>query len=424
MAASSGSRTSPPVPFLPLPPSWWRRKRHLRMLWETPGLPGEGNRAVGGWHLPGTAVRGTLDGLRAVDTATGRPAWDWTVPGRGLLLAMTDRVQDGVGLALHGEEGEYGTVRQVTATAFAAASGEPLWSQRRDFADGFPHDTAAAARTVLVRPGSALVLTDRHLAAHDLRTGRQLWTAPHERHDRHDRYERTGALAAAGSESVVCVTTYRGRATVRRLNAATGTVHRTFEVPSGGHLASVRIAHQDPLVLALQDGGRRGIDNGLIALDAEGQVTARIPHTGEYGELWYDREQTGIAADLPVAVTGGTLVVPTREVGGSWTHLTGFSLDGGRTRWTWKSEETLTGLALSGGHVLALSKWLAPTGEADHPVHLHVLDAATGRPVAVRRLPGYQAGTAGRLHLETGRLIRINHFGDSIWHPVQAFGLR
>ncbi|AUY52360.1 PQQ-binding-like beta-propeller repeat protein [Streptomyces sp. CB01881] len=393
-----------------------RRFRRSKPAWEAPGRPGKRRDALGSWCVHGLVVRGTLEGLHTFEAETGRPGWSWTVPRRGVLAAMSERVVDGVGLVVHADEDD-GRLTGITVTAFEVRSGDALWSFTPQFDDQqyYSEHSGPMAGLVAVVPGRAAVLSGRYLVARDLRSGQPVWApapAPEG---------TVGRLATDGSDFVQVVTA-GGRATVRRIGAATGSTGRAVGVPFDGPAAEVHVAHQDPLVLLVEGKGPRAPEATLLVLDGGGEVTARIPAVGGHGELVLGR--TGIGADRLVVATEEVVVVPTRPGPGAYDHLTAFARSGGGVRWTWRSKERITGLFRVEGSVLVLSKWVAPSGEADGTVHLHVLDGATGRVSAVRRLTTFQVGTEGRFHLDGDRLLRVSDWGHDTWAPVQMFRLR
>ncbi|MFB7614693.1 PQQ-binding-like beta-propeller repeat protein [Kitasatospora sp. NPDC056181] len=361
-------------------------------------------------------VRGSLEGLHGFATETGRPGWSWTVPRRGVLVAMSDQVADGVGLAVHADEDD-GRLGRITVTAFEVRSGEVLWSFEPEFDDRryYSEYDEPMAGMVAAVPGRAVVLSDRHLVARDLRSGRPVWRP------RPAGKGTAGRLATAGA-GLVQVVVAGGRATVRRIGAAEGSTGPATDLPFDGRVADVHVAHQDPPVLLVEGKGLRASEPALFVLDDRGEVTARIPAVGGHGELVLGR--VGIGADRPVVATEEVVVVPTRPGPGAYDHLTAFARAGGGVRWTWRSKERITGLLRVEGSVLVLSKWVAPSGEADGTVHLHVLDGATGRVSAVRRLTTFQVGTEGRFHLDGDRLLRVSDWGHDTWAPVQMFRLR
>jgi outer membrane protein assembly factor BamB len=116
------------------PESVWlpkRRWRALKPAWQARHNGPAEAETLGTWLYDGFVVRAAFDRLRAFDTETGERRWTWEVPGRDVLLAMTDEVVDGVGLLAHRPDVSGGR-EKATVTALDVASGKELWSARQD----------------------------------------------------------------------------------------------------------------------------------------------------------------------------------------------------------------------------------------------------------------------------------------------------
>jgi hypothetical protein len=193
---------------------------------------------------------------------------------------------------------------------------------------------------------------------------------------------------------------------------------------TAGPVGEFHLLHEDPLAIHVLGKGRRAPEEMLLVLDGEdGRPTARIPVHGPHGELRVGSAY-GMLDDRPVTAVRDLLVVMVRPLGTYTDHLTAFALDDGTPRWTWESRGTIQGVFSLGDSVVAVSRWESSEGP-DGTVHVHQLNGATGAVTAVRRLHGYQAGLRGRYYLDRDRrLVRVAHWGEATWHPVQMFRLR
>ncbi|MFI0898408.1 hypothetical protein [Streptomyces sp. NPDC020983] len=375
--------------------------------------------AVGSWVVDGAVVRGRPDGLRAYGLQTGETRWSWTVPGEDALLAMSRTAVGGVGLAVHADEdASGGSSGSCTVTAVDTGRGTALWSVSADFSEKPWHwEKDRAGQAVVLVADRAVVLAGGRPTAYALTSGRSVWAPVAPLAD-------DGQLAAA-RQGVVQISVEDGAATVRCLDPAEGAVRWQVRPLADRRSGGVHVLHEDPLVLLVEGRGRRAAEPELLVLDTgDGRTTARIPVHGPHGEARVQPGSYGLPGDRPVAVVADVLAVAARPPGTYTDHVTAFALDGGRQRWTWKSEGLVLGVLEADEGVAVLSKWEATEG-GDGAVHLHLLDHVTGTVRWVRRLAGYEAGMRGRYHLDAElRLIRVGHWGHGDWRAVQAFRLR
>ncbi|MFD3457332.1 PQQ-binding-like beta-propeller repeat protein [Streptomyces sp. NPDC058691] len=353
----------------------------------------------------GLVLRAVFDRVRAFDADTGEQRWAWEVPGRDVLSAVADEASDGVVLLAHWPDTSEGPGK-AGVTALDTVSGKELWSARLNLSGLSHYDPGLRAGTVALSGECALVTTGDEVVAHDARTGRRMWSVPHD--------EDRGARIAAGGGRLVVVTEGSGTATVLTVALADGAVLWKRPLPVDGPVDAVGLLGADPLLLAVEGEGRRG-RHCLLRLDEDGGTAVEIPMTGSHGTIKADPWAVTDRRRRFMAV-GDTLlafVEPSPEE--TLARLAGFSLPTGGHLWT-SDHWGIGALTPHRGHVVMVRHY-----DESVSSKAYVLDAATGREVARRSIRSTGPDEPYTLHVRGGRLLWVSKSSTAATAPVMAY---
>ncbi|MDX3077998.1 PQQ-binding-like beta-propeller repeat protein [Streptomyces sp. MI02-7b] len=356
----------------------------------------------------GLVLRAAFDRVRAFDAETGEQRWAWEVPGRDVLSAVADEATGGVVLLAHWPDTSEGP-EKAGVTALDTASGKGLWSARLNLSGLSHHDPGLRVGTVALSGECALVTTGEKVVARDARTGRHMWSVPHE--------EDHGVRIAAAGGRLVVVTENSGITTVLTVALADGAVLWKKPLPVDGPVGAVGLLGADPLLLAVEGEGRRG-PHRLLRLDEGGGTAVEIPMTGGHGTI---RTAPWTVADgrRRFTAVGDTLlafVEPSPEE--TLVRPAGFSLSTGRHLWT-SDHWGIVALAPHRGHVVMVRHY-----DESFSSRAYVLDAATGREVARRSIRRTGSDEPYTLHVHGRRLLWVSTSSTAATAPVKAYDWR
>ena len=304
----------------------FRRDPEAQTLWQSEFEQHDLGEPLGLWATDEAVALARFDRVTAYAPATGEPMWTWQPPGQDVIVRVAEDTENGLGVVLHHDDGEH-RARHVRLTALDLGSGAEAWS-REQAKDQLGHVGADHAREVAIGGG-------------------RIATVP------------TGN---PGAPSIV-----------RCLDARTG-AHQ-WERPLPDHWGDAfSVLASDPPVLSVRDHGKRSRPR-LYVVCEDGQWHVELPEGyKDFGPA--------------VAVAGDTLTIglePDEPTGddekSADTLLRAYSVSTGDQLWEWRTDHgrTLHPLVHRGYFMVGNG----------YGSRVTVLDPADGRVVAERRLPGF-----------------------------------
>lgn len=364
----------------------------LNDSWKAPLDRPSTTRAVGSWTAGDLVVRVRPDVVVAYRSATGAVVWRWTPPGEDSVCAMSRGtgqaggadgsagagagVWVGVGLIGHSPHD-----RPCSAvTSLSLADGKEGWTAA---VDAPARDGDAAAPDVVAVAGQHAVLQEKGgWRAVRLTDGSDVWRGTADA-------GCSPLQVAAGVQDVVTVAQCGEAAPVlRSLAAADGQERTRIALPAAGGLKNLAVVSVDPLAVWVDAQGERGT-HAVLSYDRAGRQRASIPVAGDEYDL--DVMLGGLHAfdefdARPLfggVVVGDLFIVPGEKPGdvtiSGGTHpsrsatgrLVAYSLTDGGQRWTAALDDQVTGVAVDGTSVWAMTRG-----------RIARVDAATGRRTA------------------------------------------
>ncbi|MFI1717820.1 PQQ-binding-like beta-propeller repeat protein [Streptomyces litmocidini] len=353
----------------------------MELAWQAPPDRGATAYGNGDWLVGGTVVRSRFDAVTAFDAGSGKRRWEYVVPGRDEMCAVSKEADGSVALLAHGE------ARQGrgcdTVTALDLTSGRELWHTRRAGETGEP-----AAEPDLVATGGGLAVLrdgddawrdesagghvlrgDRALRAFDLRTGAPRWKAAVARGCVPHR------VAAAARQVVAVLVCDRTELRLAAFDPADGKERWTVPLDrrSVDVGADVTFTSAHPLVVRVVEDGTGGL-RAYLAFGPDGRPRGRVEFEGDAGKIdEYEPARVAVDGD------GGRLLAVTGTRCRKWDcdQVVAFDLSDGRELWRAGLEGQDEGLALRtvGDRVTVLvDRGPKQSGREG----LYVLDAATG----------------------------------------------
>ncbi|WP_019889840.1 PQQ-binding-like beta-propeller repeat protein [Streptomyces purpureus] len=375
------------IPFVFLVNSGYLPGFSMTTAWEPPNegeSAGQGDRV---WLADDTVVRSRFDSVAGFDVRSGAKRWEYVVPRRAEICAVSDGSGDPVALIAYGEAGrETGTGAGTdegrsgkgcaTVVAIDLTKGRELWRTVRTPATG----KAGPGAGIVVAGGGLGVLHDGgRVRAFDLKTGAPRWTAALPK----------GCVpghVAVSRKQVVAVLGCGTEAKLAAFDPAGGKARWTVPVDARRGVAAdanVHVMSADPAVVSVadQDGGMRA----TLAFGSDGRLQSRIDDVGDHGSI------------SEAVVEGGRLfTIASYEggQGGSWERVVAFDLASGRELWR---EDV--GNGTSGVDVLNVTDGRVTTVRTDwkYGDTLYVFDAATGDEDDDRAFRDHVVGYAGKL---------------------------
>ncbi|MEH1015763.1 PQQ-binding-like beta-propeller repeat protein [Micromonospora sp. CPCC 206060] len=338
----------------------------MRTVWEAPHDRNAAEHGNGDWLVGDTLVRSRFDAVTAFDVRSGKKRWEYVVPGRADICAVSAAADDSVALIARGEPGaaESGEVEKgkgcATVAALDLTNGRELWHTSRASTSG-----DITAKTDLVATGGGLgVLLDSGVRAFDLRTGTPRWKAAVPKGC------VPGGVAAAAMQ-VLAVVACDTELKLAAFDPADGKERWTVPLDArrGVAAADVAFLSADPAVVRVAESAESGV-HAFLAFGPDGRPWGRIDFVGGYGKIKVDKP-------AEVSVANGRLFAVAEYKGtqGDWDRLVAFDLATGGELWredisgAWSS---VIALHAEGGRVSALSV------SSKYEDNLYVFDAATG----------------------------------------------
>ncbi|WP_371660710.1 PQQ-binding-like beta-propeller repeat protein [Streptomyces sp. NBC_00280] len=311
----------------------FRRDPEAQTLWQSEFEQRDLGEPLGLWATDEAVALARFDRVTAYAPASGEPLWTWQPPGQDVIVGVSQDTQDGLGIVLHHDDGARGA-GHVRLTALDLGSGGVAWSREQP-KDQLGHVGADQTREVTLGGGRIATAP--------------IWIADSQ--------------GWKGNEPPV----------VRCLDARTGDVQWERSLPDKwGDWFSVLAT--DPPVLSVRNDGRRSRPR-LYVVREDGQWHIELP---------YGYKDFGPA----VAVIGDTLVAglePDDSAGNDEKNadavLRAYSVSTGEQLWEWRTDHgrTLHPLVHRGYFMVGNG----------YGSRVTVLDPADGRVVAERRLPGF-----------------------------------
>ncbi|NEA64336.1 PQQ-binding-like beta-propeller repeat protein [Streptomyces sp. SID12488] len=303
----------------------FRRDPEAQTLWQSEFEQRDLGEPLGLWATDEAVTLARFDRVTAYAPATGEPLWTWQPPGRDVIVRVSQDAQDGLGVVLHHDDGEPGATH-VRLTALALGSGAVAWS-REQSKKQLGYVGADHAREVAIGGGRTVTVASREADAPPV---------------------------------------------VRCLDTRTGDLQWERSLPDrAGDRFSVLAT--DPPVLSVRNDGERSRPR-LYVVREDGQWHVELPDGyKDFGPA--------------VGVVGDTLAVglepdePAGDEKSADTLLRAYSVRTGEQLWEWRVDHgrTLHPLAHRG-------YFLVGNGYGSR---VTVLDPADGRVVAERRFPGF-----------------------------------
>ncbi|MFI8963018.1 PQQ-binding-like beta-propeller repeat protein [Streptomyces sp. NPDC053493] len=363
----------------------------MELAWQAPIDRGAAAYGNGDWLVGDTVVRSRYDAVTAFDAGSGQRRWEYAVPGRDEICAVSKAADGSVALLAHGEKAKAdadGEVEQgggcATVTALDLTSGQELWHTRRA-----PGTGELTAEPDLVATGGGLAVLrdadddwqyepsehrrslrgDQALRAFDLRTGTPRWKAavaegcvPHR-------------VAAAARQVVAVLVCERTELTLAAFDLADGKQRWTVPLDrrSVDPGADVTFLSADPPVVRVVAAETSGL-RAYLAFGPDGRPRGRVEFDGDAGKIGeYEPARVAVDGD------GGRLLAVTSTRCRKWQcdQVVAFDLSDGRELWRTALHDQDEGLALrpAGDRVTVLvDRGLKQSRKEG----LYVLDAATG----------------------------------------------
>ncbi|MFE0601444.1 PQQ-binding-like beta-propeller repeat protein [Streptomyces sp. NPDC058892] len=361
----------------------------MELAWQAPVDRSAAAYGNGDWLVGDTVVRSRYDAVTAFDAGSGQRRWEYAVPGRDEICAVSKAADGSVALLAHGERGKADADDEAeqnggcaTVSALDLSNGRELWHTRRA-----PGSGELTAEVDLIATGGGLAVLrdvdddwryepseyrrvlrgDQALRAFDLRTGVPRWKAavaegcvPHR-------------VAAAARQVVAVLVCGRTELRLAAFDPADG--KERWMVPLDRRSvdlgADVTFVAADPPVVrvaAVQTGGLRA----YLAFSPDGRPGGRVEFDGDAGKiLQYEPAR--------VTVDDGRLYAVTEVRCGKsgCDQVVAFDLAGGHELWRTVLHHQDEGLALRavGDRVTVLvDRGLKQSRKEG----LYVFDAATG----------------------------------------------
>ncbi|MCF2533397.1 outer membrane protein assembly factor BamB family protein [Yinghuangia soli] len=386
----------------------------LAESWSVTGRSGTDLDAVGSWCGAEVVVRGTKDVLHAFSTDTGEMVWWRPAPEGGVVVGMSGRAEDGIGLALMSDDD--GTrLDRLTFRAIDVRTGDVRWSSTLGFGPRDVPHRGGPAGLITALPGRAVTLDGTRLTARDLRTGEVMWEHPL---DAHDMASSAHTRLAADGSDVVRVAVHEGRVTARRFTGAEGTAGEPVDVAYAGRAAGVRVIHHAPLTLLVTGARPSRPEPVIVVFDARGGVANRVPVAAIHAQgLLAD---TGFGADSRVVATEDALILRTYSKRSGRMSLTAVPRYGGSPLWSRAFDADIGGVLSVDDCIVAI----VPDRKGAPFTHLRVLDPLTGDTLGGRGVADREFGLKGRFHRDEDRVIRISAREDLRAKSIQMVRLR
>lgn len=318
-------------------------------------------RAIGSWSTGDLVVRARPDKVVAYRATTGDTAWSWTPPAEDSVCAMSRETGHGIGLFAHGAHGR----PCATAIALDLATGTPRWTANLD-APLRAGDTAAPGLLAVAGDRAVLQETGGWRAV-SLTDGSAAWRSAVDP-------DCAPLRVAGGPDTAVTVAQCTKGGPVLRTLAPQDGQERTHTVlPLANGLNDAAVLSADPLTVWVDEQGDRGT-HAVLAFDRAGKVRSTIPVSGDEYDLdvtlggAHAVHQFEARPAYGAVVVGDLLVVPGEKpddvtFGGAKhnsRHATGrlvaYSLADGGKRWTAGLDDQVTGLAVDGTRVWAMTR--------------------------------------------------------------------
>ncbi|MFF9194831.1 PQQ-binding-like beta-propeller repeat protein [Streptomyces sp. NPDC014779] len=402
----------------------------MERAWDTPFDANAAEHGNSAWLLGDTVVRSRYDAVTAFDATAGNRRWEYTVPGRAEICAVSRPDGGTVALVAYGEKGEeYGEPAKDkgcrTVAAIDLGDGRELWRSAL-----LPGDAGLDGRDDLVATGGGLaVLRDvdddwghepypsepaplagnRALRALDLRTGAPRWSAAVPRGCFPHR------VAAAEKQVLAVLACDRTELKLAAYDPADG--RQRWLVPLGtrravGTDARVTFLSADPTVIRVA--GTEDLDvHAFLSFGQDGRPRALIEAEGPYGEIALDDPaRWSLDGDTFYAAVGGSNY-------GDRERVVAFPLAGGEPRWEsepLESARDITAIHAERGRVRVVTR---SSKENDK---LYVLDAGSGKERDVRTFAEEVDRGKGRLAglLQHGDLLVAARWGEGV-QPFSAY---
>ncbi|MFJ8624598.1 PQQ-binding-like beta-propeller repeat protein [Kitasatospora sp. NPDC093550] len=369
----------------------------LNDSWTAPLDRPSTTRALGSWTDGDLVVRVRPDLVVAYRSATGAVAWRWTPPGEDSVCAMSRGTgpggpgaagagQAGAGEAGAGEAGA-GAVGLIghsphdrpcsAVTALDLAVGTEAWTTA---VDAPPRGGDAATPDVVAVAGRQAVLQEKAgWLAVRLADGAPAW--------RTTAAAGCAPLQVAGGAADVVTVAQCGAAepVLTSLAAADGRERSRIALPAAGGLKNLAVVSVEPLAVWVDSQGERGT-HAVLSYDRAGKQRAAIPVSGEEYDLdvmlggLHAFDQFDARPLFGGVVVGDLFIVPGEKPGdvsisggrhpsrSATGRLVAYSLADGGQRWTAGLDDQVTGLAVDGTSVWAMTR-----------SRLARVDTATGR---------------------------------------------
>lgn len=353
-------------------------------VWETPRDLNAAEHGNGDWLVGDTVIRTRFDAVTGFGAADGKERWEYVVPGRAEICAVSSTAADGIGLIAYGEDGDLEKGAGCgTAAAIDLKTGEELWhtpvAPRTGTLQTEPDLVAVGGGLAVLRDSdedwayepseyNEWLAGTEALRAVDARTGKARWKA--------DVPKGCVPYRVSASESQVLAVLACDLTDLRlaAFDPADGSLR--WEAPLDARRsvavdAEVSVYSADPPVVQVAESAERGV-HAFLAFAADGEPQGRIEFNGEYGEIYAD-ESRG-----KVAVYDGKLfaVAAYPYKGFTYDQLVAFDLRSGEQIWRAKpGKRDFAALHAGDGRVTAISD---PNEKSTSDDDLHVFDSDTG----------------------------------------------
>ncbi|MEU9047278.1 MULTISPECIES: PQQ-binding-like beta-propeller repeat protein [unclassified Kitasatospora] len=349
----------------------------LNDSWAAPLDRPSTTRAVGSWTTGDLVVRVRPDQVVAYRSATGAVVWRWTPPGEDSVCAMSRGIgQGGIGQSGAGQSavgpGGVGLIGHsphdkpcAAVTALDLADGKEGWTTA---VDAPARDGDSATPDVVAVSGQQAVLQEKGgWRAVRLTDGGAVWRTTADA-------GCTPLQVAGGTADVVTVAQCGAAAPVlRSLAAPDGREQSRIALPASGGLKNLAVVSVEPLAVWVDAQGERGT-HAVLSYDRAGRQRASIPVSGDEYDL--DVMLGGLHAfdefdARPLfggVVVGDLFIVPGEKPGdvsisggkhpsrSATGRLVAYSLADGGQRWTAALDDQVTGLAVDGTSVWAMTR--------------------------------------------------------------------
>ncbi|MFI1655439.1 PQQ-binding-like beta-propeller repeat protein [Streptomyces sp. NPDC020472] len=323
------------------------------VAWTVPPAGQKYDEGVGAWGLGSAVAQGRIDGLFAYDGARGSVRWSVAAPAREALCAMSQDVEEGVGLIAYGRHEK----PCATVLAVRVSDGKVMWRRKLG-------GKGLARGALGVGGATAVTAEDDAVRARSTESGDRRWQRATPKGC------ATLALDADATRALVVEQCGRG-ARILALDTRTGAQRwkRDLPVESAAHASVVSVS---PVVVAVDEADARGT-HAFLLFDDRGAPTATVPLSGPEGVLSAHGDVGDGRAVRPL-VRDGLLVTFAEKGSMVPTAVVAYSLKDGRKAWVHSSEwQTMALAAEPDGRVAFLASDASVT----------FLDGATGKATTV-----------------------------------------